>query len=89
MTFAPDEESKEALHAELRAAVEEIVRKHGGISTKFVLVGEVAEVDGEDAEVGCWLMTSAGIRSWDTMGLLRFALKVEDVGLLRSELEGE
>jgi hypothetical protein len=84
VTFAPDQD---ALRDELRAAVEEIVRKHGGMVTKWVIVGEVAELGEDGPDTGCWLMASPGIRSWETMGLLGFALSVEDASVARAERE--
>lgn len=84
MTFAPDQD---ALQDELRTAVEEIVRKHGGMLTKWLVLGEVAELGADGPDTGCWLMASPGIRSWETMGLLRFAMSVEDASVARAERE--
>lgn len=62
----------ELIEQRLRQAVGEIVRDvEGGVVTKFVMVIETFDSEGE---LGAWTLCSDGITIWDVLGLLDFAL---------------
>lgn len=67
----------EEIQKRLEAAIPEAFRAEGGFVTKWVLV---AETIGADGERGVWTWTSDGMQPWDSMGLLGFALAIENRG---------
>ena len=47
----------------------------GAMVTKFVVVAEVINGQGE---CGVWTTTHEGAKTWDTLGLLTYAMTMED-----------
>ena len=73
----------EAMEEELTQAVDGIVSRHnGGMATKWAMVVETINADGER---GMWSFTSAGIAPWDTLGLFSYAIKLEELAIGRHE----
>lgn len=46
----------------------------GGMATRWVILAEVVDADGERA---CWTLTPDGQRIWDTLGLVEYARLLE------------
>lgn len=82
MTFNDAEADRQ-----IQQTLGEVVSRNGGMLVDFVLVAKVAEVDDDDADVGCLLATPDNARTWDTLGLLTYGLTVEQAGIHRREVE--
>lgn len=50
----------------------------GAMVTKYVLVAEVIDTDGDQC---IWMNTHSDANAWDTLGLLAYATAVEQHGL--------
>ncbi len=80
MLSGPD---PDALLADLRAAIEGVLGRHGEILTKWVFV---AESLGSDGERGLWTMVAEGQKAWDTLGLLEFGNISEAASVMAQKL---
>jgi hypothetical protein len=73
----------QTIETEINAAIEEIIRTHeGGFTLKWVALVETVAPDGER---GVWTMTSADVKSWDTLGLLEFGRQKQIAQILHGD----
>jgi hypothetical protein len=69
----------------LNAAIAEVVReKEHGLVTKWVAL--VESID-EDGERGMWTCASDGIKRWESMGMLRYALTLDEAHAARADMD--
>lgn len=59
---------------ELGSAVAQVLGKHGQMATRWVVLVELIDAEGER---GLWLEAPDDMRSWDTLGLLDYAGSLE------------
>jgi hypothetical protein len=58
----------------------------GCIVTRFVMVAEVIDTDGDRA---LWVQTDDDAKPWDTFGLMQYALAVEQAGITIQRMDEE
>jgi hypothetical protein len=74
--------------AELRRlgtdAVSDLISKidQGAMATRFALLIEVVDAEGER---GLWAISPDGQKAWDTLGLLQYAIQLEQAASVRDE----
>jgi hypothetical protein len=78
-----DEVDMDRLNAELHEAIAGVLAKHGRMMLNRALV--LAETIEEDGDRAMWIGATPGTKSWDTYGLLRAGLAVEDAATARGE----
>lgn len=54
----------------------------GAVVTKFVVIAEVIDTDGEQC---VWMETNHDANPWDTLGLLAYAKAIETEAMRRAE----
>lgn len=70
----------EAIEAAIGAAIEHVLREHGGEFTlKWLALVETSDSNGER---GMWAMTSDDLKAWDTLGLLEYGKQRQVTQLL-------
>ena len=74
---------RDAMDTAIRATVTE--HEHG-VVTKWVALVESVDPDGER---GLWTLTSDGIKSWETSGMLQFGLNLEAARIVDDRLHGD
>lgn len=74
-----DDEMRE----DMAKAIADVIARHGGILTRWVLVAEI--VDEDDRTL--WLVAPEDQKAWEGLGMLRFAEHVELAARIRSEDE--
>jgi hypothetical protein len=75
----------ETIRTEVGAAIEEVLRRHGEFTTKWLVVVESV---GPDNLPGLWLATTKGAKPWDTLGMLDFACELERSEITHRQREG-
>lgn len=73
----------DALQADVKAAVADVLGRHGELATKWVLAAESLSDDGER---GLWLSCSEGMKPWESIGLFGFALAKEQALITAREI---
>lgn len=84
MTDEPDgADMRDALHA----AIAEVVRdKEHGLVTKWVAL--VESID-EAGERGLWACASDGIKRWESLGMLQYALTLDQANAARADMDDD
>lgn len=59
----------------LEAAIPEAFTAEGGFVTKWIVIAETIR---SDSKRGLWTQTSPDMKPWDSVGMLRFAIGVEE-----------
>lgn len=67
-------------------ALDAAFRNGGDMVTRWALAAEVIDPGGERA---VWVLAPDGAKAWDTLGLLAFAMQVEQAEAVRDALEGD
>lgn len=76
-----DEALVDVIRRAVGKAIDDVISTHeGGFTTKWVACVETV---GPDGTCGLWPMASEGARSWDTLGMLHFAIALETSALGR------
>ena len=75
----------------MRAAMDSAIRvtvgeNERGVVTKWVALIESVDPDGER---GLWTLTSDGIKTWETCGMLQFGLHLEAAREVADRLNGD
>jgi hypothetical protein len=81
-----DPERVERIRQEVGEAVAGVLSRHGEFVQRWTIL--VDSVGVEDNERGLWLASSPGTMVWDRLGMLMFALQLEQAGALRDEPPG-
>ena len=76
----------EAWRAAAQQAVSTVAGEYGHMITRYILVAETMDEDGERAVL---MAASPDQRAWDSIGLLGYALQLEQAGTLLEAVEGE
>lgn len=65
-----------ALEADLNDAIADVIQRHeeGGVVLKWVAL---VETIGGDGGTGLWTLRSDGLKAWDTVGMLGYALELQ------------
>lgn len=70
---------------DLGQAVAEVLSKHGQMATRWVVLVEVIEGDGNR---GLWIEAPEDMRQWETLGLLEFA-RAHECAKMTNDYRGE
>jgi hypothetical protein len=69
-----------ALRTVLDGIIPEAFRQHeGSMVTKWVLLAEVIDKDGDR---GLWTMAPSGLKPWESVGMLAFAQQTEQAQMV-------
>ncbi len=71
------------LEALVRNALGQAFGANGDMLTHWVLLDEIIDEDGERA---VWNVASEDARAWDTLGLLTYAVQIEQAGIVGDRL---
>jgi hypothetical protein len=75
----------EEIQRRLEAAIPEAFSAEGGFVTRWIVL---AETIGPDSERALWTRTSPDLKPWDSVGMLRFAIGIEEAAWHRDDDEG-
>lgn len=79
MTAGVEAEIRRRIEAALGQIIGEV---EGGFVSRWSVVIESAEANGER---GVWIMAPADAKSWDTLGMLNYAVAVEQARIVRDQ----
>lgn len=74
-----------AIQRDLNDAIAQVLSRHEiSMVTKWVALVEVIDGDGDR---GLWALGSEGMTSWDTVGMLTYAVHMEQAGHVAAALD--
>jgi hypothetical protein len=82
-----DPELKKRIIAELDQAISAVLRTHGDMTTKWVLLAEVIQAD--DGRRMVWTLVAPDVMAWDSLGMLSYATQCEQAETTAAELRSE
>jgi hypothetical protein len=74
--------SDEEVEIAMRTGVEAVLSESGLMTNRWLMLADVVQEDGERV---LWSVSSEGMKSWDSLGMLKFAEHVEMGATVRGD----